>query len=169
MISSPGSVIARTAFMNALLPPAVTSTRLFGLTLMWFSRASLPRSPPRAPAGLRPGRSDGRSACRRTARGRDGLGRRVVGDDALAQRDRPGRLGRPAADDGNDGSLHGREAPGLTVRGLSDVVAHDISITEALGLALGSGEICRNRGRKFCESLEPVVTSSVAGLSGTSA
>ena len=27
--------------MKAWLPPAVTSTRLFGLTTMWFSRASL--------------------------------------------------------------------------------------------------------------------------------
>ena len=45
------------------------------------------------------------------ARGLDGLGRRLVGDDPLTERDRPGRLGRPAADDGDDGSLDGLEAP----------------------------------------------------------
>ena len=49
----------------------------------------------------------------------------------------PGRLGGPAADDGDDGRLDGIEAPGLTVYALDDVVAHDISITAGSRLAVG--------------------------------
>ena len=40
MNSSPGSAMAKTAFLNARLPPAVTTTRASGRTRIRFSRSS---------------------------------------------------------------------------------------------------------------------------------
>ena len=63
------------------------------------------------------------------ARGLDRLARRLVGHDALPERNRAGGFGRPPADDRYDGRLDGGEATRLLVRGVDGVLVHAISIT----------------------------------------
>ena len=62
-------------------------------------------------------------------RGLDRLARRLVGHDALPERDRAGCFGRPSADDRDDGRLDCGETTGLLVRGGDGVLVHAISIT----------------------------------------
>ena len=83
----------------------------------------------------------GSEALRRLDRG----GWRAVGDDALAQRNAPRRLGDPAADDRNDGRLHSGETPGLDMRRGQHALSIPVHQPWLLGSPL-NGPTMQNRG-----------------------
>ena len=110
--------MASSALKKAMLPPAVTTTRLCGgRRAMPFSAASL-RLEPVDQLGdaldalvfvvLRVGQEAGDAL--------DRLARRAVVHDPLAQRNRAGMLANQLADDRNDRPLHGLHARGNGVR-----------------------------------------------------
>ena len=98
--------------MNAMFAPAVTTTRLDGRTAMPFSAASLAsmaRDQRRQPLNRSVVVILGRLAER--GGGLHRFGRGAVRHHSLAERNRPGRLGDQAADNGNDRRLHRLHAP----------------------------------------------------------
>ena len=108
--------------MNAMLAPAVTMMRLPRATSMPFSARELggmaldERRAARRRRGTRAWTARPSAVADRV----DRLGRRPVVDDALAERNRPGRLANPVAHDRDDRRLDGVH-PRLALRNLGTV------------------------------------------------